>query len=192
MTTRQRVISILRSPEAMRIRFSFDSGGTTHTIRRRTFEQVARAVENRRIRVIVSTTFGAGVGALYHPDSNTIETPPVIGRANQGLLLHEAVHAAFDLQRTAIPAVDDEAAAYVADALYFRMTGLARLRWNAQLHAFAGNIADSILRDYQAGRVSIPTADPLLWGILRAFIISNPTYLAGPASNGGSYLHDGV
>jgi hypothetical protein len=161
------------------------------TVNRTTFHRVARAIDHRRIHVSVATTFPAGVGALYHPDTNTIETPPVIGRVSEGLLLHECTHAAFDLASSAIPAVDDEAASYVVDALYFRMTGLRRPRWNAQLHAFAGVLADALLREYQAGNTPVPAVEPLTWILLRTFIMTHPIYMAGPAGTGGNYLHNG-
>jgi hypothetical protein len=191
MSTKDRVIHILRGIEAHRIRFSFPSGGGTIQVNRLSFDRVARAIEHGHITVKVSNTFAAGVGALYHPDTDTIETPPVIGRGNEGLLLHECVHASFDLAKTALPAVDDEAAAYVADALYFRMTGLPRPRWSAMLHAWAGTVADGILSDYQAGNTPIPAVSGFYWQALRIFIATHPVYIAGPAGHGGSYLHDG-
>jgi hypothetical protein len=156
-----------------------------------TFQRVARAVENGTIKVKISNAFAAGVGALYHPDTNTIETPPVIGRVNEGLLLHECVHASFDLARTDLLAVDDEAAAYVTDALFFRMTGLTRPRWSNQPHAWAGILADGLLRDYQSGNSPVPSVDDVTWILMRGFIMTNPVYMAGPAGTGGKYLHNG-
>lgn len=184
-------MDILRGSPANRIRFHFDSGGSTHTISRRTFLRVANAIDRRTVSVTVSTTFDPGVGALYHSSTNNIETPPVIGRVNEGLVMHECTHAAFDLTKTAVAAVDDEAASYVVDAMYFRMTGLARPRWNAGLHGLAGNIADGILRAYQAGREPVPTADSVNWNLLRAFLFTHPIYVSGPVGGGGSYLHNG-
>ena len=123
MSTRDHVIRVLRGGEASRIRFTIPAGGGL-TINAARFRAVARAIENNHIQVKVVTTFPAGVGALYHPDTNTIETPPLLGRVSDGLLLHECTHAAFDIGHVGIVAVADEAAAYVVDALYFRMTGL--------------------------------------------------------------------
>ncbi|HEX8097676.1 MAG TPA: hypothetical protein VF507_06550, partial [Pyrinomonadaceae bacterium] len=83
-----------------------------------------------------------------------------------------------------------EAAAYVVDALYFRMTGLARNRWNTQLHALAGVVADGLLDEYQAGNTPIPAVGRVSWFLLRLFIMNHPVYMAGPAGTGGSYLHN--
>jgi len=190
MSTRDHVIRVLRGGEASRIRFTIPAGGGL-TINAARFRAVARAIENNHIQVKVVTTFPAGVGALYHPDTNTIETPPLLGRVSDGLLLHECTHAAFDIGHVGIVAVADEAAAYVVDALYFRMTGLQRPRWNAQLHALAGSVADGLLRQYQQGSPGVPAVDTALWLALGLFIMSHPVYIAGPAGHGGSYLHNG-
>lgn len=190
MNTRDHVVRVLRGTEASRIRFTIPAAGGL-TINSTTFQRVAHAIERNHIHVKVVTNFPAGVGALYHPDTNTIDTPPLLGRTGEGLLLHECTHAAFDLGKVAIAAVADEAAAYVVDALYFRMTGLARPRWNAQLHALAGNLADGLLRQYQRGTHGVPAVDSALWIALGFFIMSHPVYIAGPAGHGGGYFHDG-
>ena len=190
MPTRDHVLHVLRGAEASRIRFTIPAAGGL-TINRATFLRVAHAIEQNHIHVNVATNFPAGVGALYHPDTDTIDTPPLLGRTSEGLLLHECTHAAFDLSSTGIAAVADEAAAYVVDALYFRMTGLPRPRWNAQLHALAGNVADGLLSQYQRGTHGIPAVDTTMWVALGFFIMTHPVYIAGPAGHGGSYLHNG-
>lgn len=191
MATRQLILQALRGWEASRIRFTFAAGGNNITINRATFDRVARAIEGNVVHVTVSRTFPAGVGALYHSDTNTIETPPVIGRADLGLVLHESTHAFFDLASTGLPALDDEAAAYVVDALYFRMTGLPRPRWNARLHSLAGTVAATLLHHYAVGDPGIPTVEPVMWTLLRVAIITDPVYTAGPAGTGGTYMHTG-
>ena len=185
-----RILQVLRSNEAGRIRFSFPAGGATLTVSHTTFLSVARAIERNVIAVTISTALPPGVGAQY-VQPNAIVTPPVIGRVDEGLVLHECTHAAFDLARTAITALDEEAAAYVVDALYFRMTGLVRRRWNAALHAMAGTVADSLLHQYQQGTRGVPAVDPTIWHLLRAVIPVNPVYVGGPAATGGTYPHNG-
>ena len=190
MATREHVLRILRGPEVSRIRFTIPAAGG-FTINSTTFHKVANAIERDHIHVKVVTTFPAGVGALYHSDTNIVETPPLIGRASEGLLLHECTHAAFDLGSVAIAAVADEAAALVVDALYFRMTGLQRPRWSEQLHVLAGDVADGLLHRYQLGNPGVPAVDTALWLKLGFFIMSHPVYIAGPAGHGGSYLRNG-
>ena len=82
-------------------------------------------------------------------------------------MLHECTHAVFDLTQTRVNGNDDEAASYVVDALYFRMTGLRRPRWNAEPHATAGAVADALLRQYQAGTRGIPAIDATAWATLK-------------------------
>jgi hypothetical protein len=190
MSTQQRVIGVLSGVEATRIRFTIPVGGGI-TINRFTFQRVAGAIKRGDVHVKVTTTFPAGVGAQYDPSTNTIETPPVIGRVDEGLVLHECTHAFFDLASTAIPALDDEATAYVVDALYFRMTGLPRNRWNAHIHAVAGSVANGLLKNYQAGTPGVPAVDAASWASLRQAIVADPVYINGPAGTGGSYLHNG-
>lgn len=112
------------------------------------------------------------------------------------MLLHECTHAVFDLTKTLVTDNEDEAAAYVVDALYFRMTGLQRPRWSAEPHAIAGNVADALLRQYQAGKVRIPAVDPGLWTALRQAVMLHPIYIGGTSGILGVLLgtetgHDG-
>jgi hypothetical protein len=116
----------------------------------------------------------------------------VIGRGDEGLVLHECTHAFFDITRQPIDALHEEAAAYVVDALYFRMTGLSRPRWSGPPHAAAGNVADSLLQDYQRGATAVPTVNATAWANLMSGIRSHRVYRAGPAGTGGSYIHNGV
>lgn len=85
------------------------------------------------------------VGAMYYARSNSIVVP----RANYGLqdfereaIVHEATHAIFDFQRVRLPAWEEEATAYIADAVYRRLCG------NTQAGATGIDaIADSIAQD---------------------------------------------
>ena len=113
----------------------------------------------------------------------------MIGRVDEGQVLHECTHASFDLARSAVAALDEEAAGYVVGALYFRMTGLPRPRWNAPLHELAGVVADGLLGEYAAGG-PIPFVGLIDWNILRLAIQFDPVYAAGPAGTGGSSTDD--
>lgn len=88
------------------------------------------------------------VGAMYYARSNSIVVP----RANYGLrdveretIVHEATHAIFDFQRVRLPAWEEEATAYIADAVYRRICG------NTEAGATGIDaIADSIAQDISA------------------------------------------
>ena len=198
MTTRQRVLDLLRGPQAARIRFTFPFFAGTVTITSASFARVARAIESGHMRLQVTNAFPAGVAGEYVSGTpNTLRIKPIVGRVEEGLLLHECTHAIFDLTHTHVTALDDEAASYVVDALYFRMTGLRRPRWNAQPHATAGAVADALLQHYARGTRGIPAVDHASWDALRGQIMVHPVYIAGPAGilatmlGGGEYPHDG-
>jgi hypothetical protein len=198
MTTRQRVLDLLRGPVAGRIRFTFPFFAGTVTISAVSFRHVANAIERGAIRIDVTNTFPAGVAGEYVSGTpNVLRIKPIIGREEEGLVLHECTHAIFDLTNTRVNANDDEAASYVVDALYFRMTGLRRARWSGEPHATAGAVADALLREYQAGNHPIPAIDATTWTTLKQRIALDPTYIAGPAGVIGAlfgpteYPHDG-
>lgn len=201
MTPRQRVIQILRSATAARIRFSFPTATGRVTIARQSFERVARAIERGRVHVATVRNFRQGVAAQYDPANNTLEVPPIIGRVDEGLVLHECTHCVYDLLRTGITAADDEASAYVVSSLYFRMTGLRPPRWGAEPHKTAGVVADGLLQQYQAGNVAVPQVDPNDFLGLRLVVMTHPVYFMpglqrgdfrlGLPITGGSYTHNG-
>jgi len=180
MTTRQRVIRILRGHEAGRIRFTFPLGGGNFTVNRRTFARVAQAIVDNRIQVNVTTTFPAGVGAQYSGSTNTILTPPVFGRWDEATIMHECTHAAFDLASTSVSGMDEEAAAYVVGALYARMTGLRSSRWSPN-HQEARAVVDHILHHYAVGARGVPAVDATAWNHIRMVVALHPIYFNGPA-----------
>lgn len=176
MTLESQVVRLLKGPVASRIRFSFDVGYGRLTVSRRSFLGVAIAIENGSVSVANAGALRANVAAQYVSAANRIEVPKIIGRTEEGLLLHECLHAHFDITRSGLTMVDEESAAYVVDALYFRMTGLRSSRWNARLHALAGGVANGLLHEYQRGKTPIPPVDGAPWDALQAAITASPTY----------------
>jgi hypothetical protein len=197
MTTRDKILSLLRGPIVARIRFTFPFKAGTVSIAPASFHRVADAIETGKVSLVVTNTFPAGTGGSYTSGSpNTLRVAPLIGRVEEGLLLHECAHAVFDLTKTQVTDNEDEAASYVVDALYFRMTGLQRPRWDASLHGAAGKVADALLRQYQAGRTGLPAVDPVAWTALQAQIMLHPVYRWGTSGILGTLLgagtgHDG-
>jgi hypothetical protein len=198
MTTRQHILRLLRGHEASRIRFTFPLHGTNFTINRTTFESVARAIVANTIHVTVTRQFPPGVGAQYDGTTNTILTPPVFGRWDEATVMHESTHAAFDLMRTPVSGMDEEAAAYVVGALYSRMTGLNSTRWSPNTQAARG-VVERILHHYAVGNPGIPAVDAAAWLSIRAVVALHPIYFSGPAGLpaqiipgiNNQYTHDG-
>lgn len=207
MTLKQQVIRILRGPTATRIRFTFPSGGRTIAISPGTFNYVARALRDGRAAVSPPAAMVPGAAAQYTGFSggsvpaNTMEVPRILGRIEEGHILHESLHCAYDLLGTNITAVDDEASCYVVSALAFLMTGVRPHRWGNEPFASAGRVARDLLAQYQRGDQGTHAVDATNWQLLRAVLMTHPLYMfpwsasnnwtLGPVSTGGSYTHDG-
>jgi len=212
MALKDDVIRILRGPVTQRIRFIFAAPGGNVTIAPQTFEVVARAIDAGKVHVARPTDLAAGVAAQYNDvartradgtqvAADTIEVNSATGRINEGSVLHECLHCAYDLLKTGITAADEEASAYIVSSMYFRMTSVRHPRWNAEPHASGGRAADTLLAQYARGTAGIPRVGDLEWRVLRVAVMIHPTYLfpfsaqgnfaLGPAISGGSYPHDG-
>jgi hypothetical protein len=64
--------------------------------------------------------------AIYDSQRNRMAIPfdRLPGLGSQALIVHEAVHAAMDMQRTKLNSIESELIAYVAQALFLRRAGL--------------------------------------------------------------------
>lgn len=125
---------ILRQPGLMNINFELNGLRVIGS----QFARVAEAIESGRIKCWTVTEFksqgvnglapGMVVNARYGIDSNAMLFSSEDFGTNPGedrTIVHEAVHAAFDLdapvgQKTQTLSIDDEAAAVVAVAFYIR------------------------------------------------------------------------
>jgi hypothetical protein len=165
MAIKERVLGLLRGPEASRIRFTASTTSGPITINRETFATVARAIDAGKIKVTPKAAFKPGVGAEYNTDavpgasSGELLVPPILGREQEGVAMHECTHAFFDLKKTAIGATEEEAVCYVVDALYYRMTGLTPARWNYEPPKTAKSVADALLHQYAVGVAGIPVVN---------------------------------
>lgn len=137
MGVKQQMLGILRDGQTRRIHFSFQgTGGTPVTVDHTTFRRVADALEHDRI-AIVENRFDSDI-AMYsafadpgsHSAANTfyLGRNPRWSRTFNALIVHESVHASFDLTHTTIPWIDNEAAAYIAQGYYLRNSGYDRYR----------------------------------------------------------------
>ena len=137
MSVKDQMIGILRGGEAHRISFTFrGSGGGDIRIGPSNFALVADALANDRIAVVEGrfTTdiemYGARADTARGSAANTfyLGANPRSSRSFDALIVHESVHASFDLGRTTIPWIDNEAAAYIAQGYYLRNSGYPRMR----------------------------------------------------------------
>jgi hypothetical protein len=209
MLLERQVLSVLTSPVISRIRFRFPLGNSHVTIAPQTFHVVAQAIRSRRVIIRVPTDLAAGVAAQYNDvartrtdrtmvRANTLEVNSARGRLNQAYVVHEALHAAYDLLRTVLDGNAEEASAYVVTALYCRMMGLPKPGWaNGPIYANAALAADSLLAQYQKGDPGIPMVGETPWETLRLGVALSPVYrFQGPGGLSGlflgqQYTHDG-
>src|SRR4051794_37942705 len=113
MSLESRVVHILNGPTVARIRFRFPIRGSHVTITRQTFHHVAHAIASGRVIVRAPTDLAAGVAAQYNDvartrangtvvRANTLEAKPAFGRLDEAIIVHESLHAAYDLLRTGL------------------------------------------------------------------------------------------
>lgn len=189
MSDRERVLNLLRGHIARRISFSFGgtTAGVTVTVNSSTFERVASAIDNGRVGLNIATPSERSVGAVYNRWDNVLTVPSTVGRRHEGYIIHESVHTSFDLvlSRNTVPLPDNEAAAYIATWLYWRMMGFQRQDnprrpHTNELHNLARRIADYILRT--------GTIDEAMLDRFRRVIVTHPVSLATSAD---CYYGDG-
>jgi hypothetical protein len=206
---KERVLGLLRGPEALRIRFKVTTTSGPITINRATFATVAKAIDDGKVGVKPFTP-DKSAGARYDPDaapgapSGQLFIPPILGRFEEAAVLHESTHAFFDLTKSGIQAAEEEAVCYVVTALYYRMTGLTPARWTVA--PLAGKpLVDALLRQYAVGVSGIPVVDAGAFRALVLAVMIDPTYLIPDKLTSGtpaglfggflggptSYTHDG-
>jgi hypothetical protein len=180
MSLTRKVLQILNGPTVARIRFRFPTRGSEVTMTKHMFQHVVHAIRSGRVIVRPPTDLGPGTGAQYNDvarqradgtpvRANTLEINSARGRMKEAAIVHESLHAAYDLLRTPIDANAEEASAYVCTALYLRMTGGFRPEWGSdQIWGNSGRVAQTLLTQYQKGDPGIPMVGEDEWRTLRA------------------------
>lgn len=179
MSLKSQLIGILRSGETSRIRFSFTgTSGAGISVDQSTFRRVASAIEDDDIHIVEGrfTTDIAMYSARADSASNTAANTfyfgrnPRSSRTFNALVVHESVHASFDLTRKTIPWVDNEAAAYIAQGYYLRNSGYRRtwLEYGSQT-----SIGYSVVNEIIAGSEGDV---PFFLNALRDSLNSSPQY----------------
>lgn len=197
---RQRVVRLLISPTVRRINFSI----MTRRIQGSGFAQIAVRLDpmlrgRNRLDVTVATQ-AANVGASYRTNVNHFSFP----RANFGTtpaeqmtIVHEATHALLDFTRSTNRAIDDEAAAYIAGAMFMRYSMQDPTLGQTQgVFAAAGAIANAMIPNPAAPLGGIRGWDdeppaPLL-ARLRQAVVGSPTYTFLNAHRDVRYVNAGV
>ena len=137
---KQMVLDVLNRAEIRRIAFSF---GPPITINGLSFEPVKTALNNDDITVRYSASLGPGVAKYSHTHDRFSLGFRQLGNNIdlEALIVHEATHAALDAQAVPRLLKRSEAAAYLAQCLYFYYRNEAALQAGAQ-----PTFADPVLR----------------------------------------------
>jgi hypothetical protein len=165
--SRERALMVLRSPAAHSIYFRISAERAEIRVDKTTFERVATAIENGRVRLrflAQNLMPNLDADAVYAPGDSDAVNPRYINRfgrvvrANtmfvqpfqdgykESLLIHEAVHASLDLTRSPdLMRKDDEAAAFIAQFIYCRKTNVPKSLMAVELREAVLPVVDSFL-----------------------------------------------
>jgi hypothetical protein len=206
MSLTSEVLQVLYGPNVARIRFRFPNRGSNVAITQFAFYAVLNAIVSGRIIVQPPTDLPDTAGAQYNDvardradgtvvQANTLEIVSGAGPKNEAYIVHECLHAYYDLTHFRIDGNAEEASGYVCSALYLQMTDPSLMPTDPPQWGIAGRIAQTLLRQYE-NTTEIPMVDEDEWARLRVSIALRPAYAGGPASilgiiYGQQYTHDG-
>ena len=153
MGVKEQMIQILSSSETSRIAFRYRNGSTTLTINGGAFRRVAASLSSGHLHVVPGRhaenkiTYSAWADGDDAANTFYLGNNPRWSRDFNALVVHESVHAHFDLDRVTIPWADNEAIAYIAQGYYLRNSGFpdSRIEFGEHYRTgyhIAGTLAD--------------------------------------------------
>lgn len=168
ITYQGKVRDVLMSREAANINFTAFGINIRGTI----FPDIANDFTGDKPTrsVVVKDSFDDGVAALYYKATNTMEVglDAVNSRMWKGYVIHEAVHAWIDKSKLRPLRVENEAIAYIAQAVYYRRVGMSRSRFSSELYLTARDIGNLIINGQ--------TPSDTLLTKLKNSILAHPAY----------------
>lgn len=129
MGLKEHILQVLKSNETRRINFSFTGDdGRTIQIDYTAFQKVITAIEGGKITFGDAATLPAGSDGGYTGNDNNFTIRPTMtwSRLFNALIVHESVHAYFDIATGRLLGIDSEAAGYIAQGYYLRNSGFTR------------------------------------------------------------------
>jgi len=177
MTMKAKMIEILRSGDAQRIKFSYTGsapGSVPILFDGSALRRVADALEDDTLSVQTGgvadgwAKYSARVEGTSAANTFYIGANNYSSRDFNGLIVHESVHAWFDLTSRTLPWLDNEAIAYMAQGFYLRNSGYRLSRMNTSGQPYLGRM---IINDIIDGN------DITFWmDALRNSLLSDPQY----------------
>ncbi|MEI7584265.1 hypothetical protein [Runella sp.] len=129
MGLKEHILQVLKSNETRRINFSFmGDDGRTIQIDYTAFQKVITAIEGGKITFGDAATLPSGSDGGYTSDGNSFTIRPAMtwSRLFNALIVHESVHAYFDITSMRLLGIDSEAAGYIAQGYYLHNSGFTR------------------------------------------------------------------
>ena len=168
MTLKSDIVNFLKRDTTIpRLNFAFKSFKVYPSAYQ---NDVADAIDSEAIKLAGAVKSGAG--ASYYMGFDTLDLRPgfsISNSSDQAYLVHECTHAHLDMQNTGVHSShEDEAAAYIAEAMYLEALGKPPLG-PQPIRTIAQGIAKGLL----AGGYAVGGADVV---ILTAVIAAHPIY----------------
>jgi len=194
---RQRIANLLMAGPVQRIGFRIGGhditpgGFTVIGMSLATADVALPGARRRAMSVRISEHLPPHAAAAYHANDNSIHVPTAGygGTHRQRLtLVHEAVHAIFDFQRIRLNAIQEEAAAYIADAMYSSLLGFPSGS-AIRLERTARAIADTLLPRSPGTGGARPEVTQAQLTELTGHIHAHPVY--NPMARSYGYPHNG-
>lgn len=150
-----KVSNVLMKTETGKIKFSLGE----ISIDSNSYKQVKTQIDNGKIKVVYSKEIGANA-AKYRYTHNTLFLgfQSVNNIDKEALIIHECTHAACDIAKKALLVSHSEAAAYIAQCLYFYYrneqalsTGNLKPTFKSKILKAAWNVATKALHNSSLG-----------------------------------------
>ena len=193
MADKDVALTILRQKFLDRINFTFPGGSGDVTVDGGSFRRLVALIVSDKITVVADPTLTTSKGA-WDSSTNTLTVATILGRDGEATVVHECLHGLFDIEGTSVLVAQEEAACYVVDVLYYKMTGFKESRYlNGKAMAIkkaAQPVADTILAGSATGFGNPTAVDPAQFGAVVTAVLAIP-YYANAAQGGAAYTHDG-
>lgn len=134
MGAKEQMIAILRDRDTQRINFRYCTPTATTSIDSSAFTRVAAGLESGHFSVVEGRHSANMLTYSAWADGNDAANTFYLGRNQRSsrdfnaLVVHESIHAYFDLTHLKIPWLDNEAVAYIAQGFYLRNSGYPQSR----------------------------------------------------------------
>ena len=153
MGAKEQMIAILRDRDTARINFAYNNGGRTATINRGVFDRVANDLASGHLNVVEGRYSGNRITySSWREGANAANTfylgaNPRYSRDFNALIVHESVHAYFDVSRAEMPWLHNETIAYIAQGFYLRNSGYPHSRMEEdEPYELGWQVANAIAR----------------------------------------------